>query len=428
MPETAEISIEKEVARWKIELEAMKEKGNRVAKAKLKELEAISHWDLAGLQNWTTSLFLLSRRNELMAEAQTKVRKEKPETVVVEAPRRKEFKTLEALLAHYKDLKAIRKDGRVPSSSLEVYWKGDDEKGELWMKVTPPTKAQVEAGEKHTVPEGEFQMLSTGIVTFCRRLGMSYTYFMKYPKKDEIAEHMNVLNRSLEKDYVLRLLESNGTFLVQAVVAKGFIPIDHSDILEAVLDSAKEAGGEVKLESFFEGPFDRATDVIDLRLPGSLAESGHPVLRIVNSEVDMSPLLFSAGVWKGTAPFVSMVRKRGAVRLTHRGKSGDIKDWLKVPELVKKSDTVAADLQKVWDNPLHRDKTTEFLVHKVGLVASDVEAHLQDWFTVHPGPETMGNYVHALVEVAKHQLSVTKMTKLGDLALALAYGDIPIVV
>lgn len=430
------ITLDEEVSRWHTELEGMALTGHRVAKAKLKEFDNIPFSDKAGLQNWVGSLFWLSRRNEQMAEVNAKVNKKKDEPEIEAAkpepkpePRRKTFKSLTELLGHYEGIKAIRLDGKVNSSSLEVFAVADnsnpDAYPELWLRIGTP-KDPATGG---TIPSGEYRILDVGIVTLCRRLGMSYKYFTsKYPRRQEIVEHMNVMNKSIEKDYVLRLLKEGDTYVVQAVLPKAFVPIDHADVLRAIVQSCTESGLDVPvLDAFVEGPFDRAVDVIDIRLPGTATPGFKPLLRIVNSEVDFSPLLFAMGALAGkSATYVSMARAHGAVRVTHRGKAGDIKDWLKVPELIEKAKPVAEAVTAIADKPLHKPRTTEFLVHKLGVVGTDVEAFLTDYFVAHPGPDTLGIYVQGLVETSK-AFPVSKMQKMCDLSLALVYGDIPTV-
>jgi hypothetical protein len=376
-----------------------------------------------------------------MTDAQTRVRKSKKddgEVAVAEVkapevkpePRRRQFKSLGELLEYYEGVKALRLDGKVHSANLEAFAVPDPANPEAHLQVWLKVNAAKDPASGQTVPAGEYRLLDVGIVTFCRRLGMSYTYFNKYPRRQEIVEHMNVLNKANEKDYVLRLLKDGDSYVIQAVLPKAFVPIDHADVLRAVVESSKNLGEDAVLEAFYEGPFDRAIDVVDIRLPGNVSSGGktfRPVLRVMNSEVDMSALFFAVGAGATKdGVYVSLARNRGAVRVTHRGKSGDIKDWLNIPELVKQAQPVADSVMAVAEKPVHKARTTDFLVHKLGVVGTDVEAFLTDYFVTRPAPETLGAYVLGMAE-ASRAFPVSKMQKMCDLAITLVHGDIPVV-
>jgi len=453
MADQLTLEIENEVEGWKKELESLKVQGVRIAKVKLIELENIGGRDITALQNWTSSLFWLSRRNKVMEEAEVKVKKRarkgnvEAEPVAAEqadvllakditdkflkavptiphaepteptgtekmvAPRR--FKDFTDLRAFYDSRKARRVDGRVSSSSLKVRLQDD----QLFMDISAPTTTE----SRQTVEPGSYPMLNVGIVTFCRRLGMSYTYFSRYPVKTEIVEHMNVLNSNHPKEYIIRVLQDDGGSSVQAVLPKGFVAIDHADIFAAL------APFNPRLDFFSEGPFDKAVDYMDFGFEGPVVQGMkpyRPVLRVVNSEVDMSPVLFNMGVTDGPNSFITMSKIHGGVRVPHRAKAGEIKDWLVVPEMAAKNDALVKALDSADGKPVSKLATSEFLT-SLGLLGPEVARHIEEYFIAFPCAENLLAYAAGITQAAK-SFPLAKMQKMSDLAVALCFGEIPV--
>jgi hypothetical protein len=186
------------------------------------------------------------KRVEEAAEA----RKEKFLKALEEASKVK-FKDFAELKASYDTKTANTVDEKVMSDNIQVVRDGNG----LALQVHAPDAP----GLPQTLEPGNYPILDVGEVTFCKRLGMSYSYFSKYPENDEIIEHMNTLNKGADTTWIVRLVKNqDGEKSVEGILSSRFKGLNTSDLLGLVRPL------NPTLSDFFEGDFDKAVDLIDL--------------------------------------------------------------------------------------------------------------------------------------------------------------------